>query len=117
MAIVIPTVPGSIPTTNLLPVTPINQVSGSTYTFGTADLQAYTLFTSNSSITATMPANLAPIGTTIQCEQGNTGLLTIVPGTGVSFTPPGNRIAAYQYAVVGLFQKQLNVWTVFGAFA
>lgn len=116
LAVNVTTTPFLIPTTNLLPPTPINTVAGTSYTFALTDAQGYTLFTSSSAITATVPMGVFPVGTTLTAEQGGAGIITFAPASGVTFNPTGSRGSLTQYAVVALFQKQTDVWTFAGSF-
>ncbi len=116
MAVNVLNLPSSIPTTTVMPPTPINTINAASYAFGTIDANAVTLFNNSAPQSATIPAGFAAIGTQLTAIQFGAGQLTVVPGIGVSLFPSSSARAMTQYSIMGFFQAQLNVWIAFGNF-
>jgi hypothetical protein len=115
MSISIPGTPFTLQTTTLLPPTPIHVVTAVTYTFGLADAQAFVIFNSGSTQTATIPLGF-PVGAQITCVQLGAGQLVVNAALGGALFPTASIISLGQYALLGFIQFDLNQWIAFGRF-
>jgi hypothetical protein len=87
------------------------------YVFTPADVGRVVERTRGTAQTATVPADIFPIGAILTVEQSGAGALTIVAGSGVTLNTLGSLVSAGQYAVIQARQSAVNVWTVFGGLA
>lgn len=89
-------------------------------TLALSDIGSYIRLSNSVALNVNVPpqASVAwPVGTEFTFEQGGSGKLTFVPGSGVTINrmSPYTLTTAGQYAVVTLKRTGTNVWTLFGA--
>jgi hypothetical protein len=99
----------------------IRVVSATTDTPVIGDASGYLQCTNAAATTITVPPNASvafPIGTSIAFEQGDTGIVTVAPGAGVTLNSRGGVFStAGRYAVGQIKKTGTNTWTVFGDLA
>lgn len=97
---------------------PVTQKSGTTYTFALVDTFTYIQFTNASSVTATIPTNASVafvIGSNINFEQNDAGVVTIAAAGGVTIHSNGSVFDTNgQYAVGSITKVATNTWTLSG---
>lgn len=100
------------------PYETFSAVSGTSYTFVTADVGLKKKFTSNSAITATVaPQTSQPVpdGARINILPVGTGQITLTPGSGVTIHSEGGALkSAAQYGEVSLHHETGDVWYASG---
>lgn len=97
----------------------IEPVSGTTYTFATADSYKHKRFTNGSAVTATVPKNASdaiPIGTRVRWTAAGAGQVTLTPEDGtVTLNSRGGALkSGGQYAVGEIEKVGTNEWDVLG---
>lgn len=100
------------------PLYPVANTQTSNYTAVAGDEKKINLFNSSSAINFTIPQNVFSINTIIAASQVGSGLLTIVPASGVTFesnsgtfTSPGRNTPVY------IYQYASNTWKVWNGIA
>lgn len=88
------------------------------YTARPSDANGNKRFTNAGPINFTIPPNADvpyPIDTEINFEQAGAGVVTVVSGAGVTVNSRGGiKTTAGQFAVAGLKQVDINIWTLTG---
>lgn len=100
---------------------PTTSVSATTYTINSGNIGGVLLFTSNTSVTVTVPTDASPFGPTdldighkIDAIQMGDGQVTFNGASGVSVVGnPGNRTNG-QYSQVSLIKVGSNSWVLYG---
>lgn len=97
---------------------PINNQTGTTYTFVLVDAGYVCTFTNASPVTVTVPPESSvnfPITTQIELIQDGAGKVTVAPGVGVTIqSQAGNLSLAAQYSNAVLIKKAADTWYLVG---
>ncbi len=100
-----------------LAVTPIDTVSGTTYTLAATDAGRLKEFTNSGAVTVTLPSDTTaaiPVGTTIPLRQFGTGQVTTVAGSGASVVGANGLKTASQYSTIVAEKRAANAWLISG---
>lgn len=96
----------------------VDLISGTTYTLVLSDDGLWKSCTNGSAVTLTIPPNSSvgfPLYSSVIIEQAGAGTVTITAGAGVTIQSAGSLVNTNgQYAVVQIFQKSTDVWSLFG---
>jgi hypothetical protein len=96
-------------------------VTGTAYTAGPNDAGIFTRFTNAGPVAFTIPPNSAvpfPIGTELPYSQAGAGIVTVVPGAGVTVNSRGSVMTtAGRYAVAMLKKVATDTWLLTGDLA
>ena len=105
-------------TGNLVSYLNINSQTGTAYTLVLTDANKEIILTNTSAITLTVPPNSSvafPIGTVIILHQGDSGTVTVSPGTGVTINSASGKLSLYEkYSGAALIKQDTDVWQLMG---
>ena len=93
--------------------------TGTTHSPDITQANKYILYTNAAAISATIEPNATEaflIGTVLTFEQNNTGVLTLVAGSGVTLNVPASQslVLLERYSVASAVKVAINTWTVMG---
>lgn len=93
-----------------------NAQTGTTYTLVAADLGKLVTLSNASAITLTIPPSVFAAGNQIHIQQLGAGQVTIVGGSGITFTGTGTKLRA-QYSAATIICTNTTTFTVLGDLA
>jgi hypothetical protein len=108
---------GATGPTGALPAVSVNTTGATGYTAAITDNDNLIVFTANSGVVFTIPANASvafPVGSTLTAVQGGTGQVAATGATGVTLNTPSSLTTRVQYSTMSVTQVSANSWVLGG---